>query len=293
MKKESAISIARRLQDPLSELVKIDSKSIGVGQYQHDVNEKKLDESLDFVVSKCVNNVGVNVNTASRSILKYISGLTKSNIDKIIEYREENGKVLSRDELIKKKVLTPKAYEQSIGFMRIIDGTNPMDVTSIHPESYGTASKLLDMYGFGINDLGSKKLNDVLGAINIKEVSEKLGTDIYTLEDIIKCFSKPNRDFRDDFDKPLLKSDILKIEDLKVGMELSGTVRNVVDFGAFIDIGLHDDGLVHISKMTDKYIKHPSEVVSVGDIVTCYVDDISLKKNRVSLSLINPNSIKN
>ena len=293
VEKRSAISIARRLQDPLSELVKIDSKSIGVGQYQHDVNEKKLDESLDFVVSKCVNNVGVNVNTASRSILKYISGLTKSNIDKIIEYREENGKVLSRDELMKKKVLTPKAYEQSIGFMRIIDGTNPMDVTSIHPESYGTASKLLDMYGFGINDLGSKKLNDVLGAINIKEVSEKLGTDIYTLEDIIKCFSKPNRDFRDDFDKPLLKSDILKIEDLKVGMELSGTVRNVVDFGAFIDIGLHDDGLVHISKMTDKYIKHPSEVVSVGDIVTCYVDDISLKKNRVSLSLINPNSIKN
>lgn len=293
VEKRSAISIARRLQDPLSELVKIDSKSIGVGQYQHDVNEKKLDESLDFVVSKCVNNVGVNVNTASRSILKYISGLTKSNIDKIIEYREENGKVLSRDELMKKKVLTPKAYKQSIGFMRIIDGTNPMDVTSIHPESYGTASKLLDMYGFGINDLGSKKLNDVLGAINIKEVSEKLGTDIYTLEDIIKCFSKPNRDFRDDFDKPLLKSDILKIEDLKVGMELSGTVRNVVDFGAFIDIGLHDDGLVHISKMTDKYIKHPSEVVSVGDIVTCYVDDISLKKNRVSLSLINPNSIKN
>lgn len=293
VEKRSAISIARRLQDPLSELVKIDSKSIGVGQYQHDVNEKKLDESLDFVVSKCVNNVGVNVNTASRSILKYISGLTKSNIDKIIEYREENGKVLSRDELMKKKVLTPKAYEQSIGFMRIIDGTNPMDVTSIHPESYGTASKLLDMYGFGINDLGSKKLNDVLGAINIKEVSEKLGTDIYTLEDIIKCFSKPNRDFRDDFDKPLLKSDILKIEDLKVGMELYGTVRNVVDFGAFIDIGLHDDGLVHISKMTDKYIKHPSEVVSVGDIVTCYVDDISLKKNRVSLSLINPNLIKN
>ena len=161
-----------------------------------------------------------------------------------------------------------------------------MDVTSIHPESYGTASKLLDMYGFGINDLGSKKLNDVLGAINIKEVSEKLGTDIYTLEDIIKCFSKPNRDFRDDFDKPLLKSDILKIEDLKVGMELSGTVRNVVDFGAFIDIGLHDDGLVHISKMTDKYIKHPSEIVSVGDIVTCYVDDVSLEKGKVSLSLL-------
>ncbi len=293
VEKRSAISIARRLQDPLSELVKIDSKSIGVGQYQHDVNEKKLDESLNFVVSKCVNNVGVNINTASRSILRYVSGLTKSSIDKIVKYRESHGKIISRDELIKNKILTPKTYEQSIGFMRIIDGSNPMDVTSIHPESYEIACRLLDMYGFGIGDLGSKKLNDVLESIDVNDVSIKLGTDVYTLEDIIKCLSKPNRDFRDDFDKPLLKSDILKIEDLRVGMELSGTVRNVVDFGAFIDIGLHDDGLVHISKMTDKYIKHPSEIVSVGDIVTCYVDDISLEKNRVGLSLINPNMVKN
>lgn len=293
VEKRSAISIARRLQDPLSELVKIDSKSIGVGQYQHGVNEKKLDESLDFVVSKCVNNVGVNINTASSSILKYISGLTNSSIDKIIKYRENHGKIVSRDELIKNKVLSPKTYEQSIGFMRIIDGSNPMDVTSIHPESYNISLKLLNMYEFNVTDLGSKKLNDILNNVDINRVSSSLGTDIYTLQDIIKCLSKPNRDFRDDFDKPLLKSDVLKIEDLKVGMELSGTVRNVVDFGAFVDIGLHDDGLVHISKMTDKFIKHPSEVVAVGDIVTCYVDDISLERNRVSLSLINPNLVKN
>ena len=292
VEKRSAISIARRLQDPLSELVKIDSKSIGVGQYQHDVNEKKLDESLDFVVSKCVNNVGVNINTASPSILKYVSGLNKSSIEKIINYREGNGKIKSRLELLKNKVLTPKAYEQSIGFMRVIDGDNVMDVTPIHPESYKTAVKLLNDLNLSLDDIGSKNLVDKLSGIDIEEYANNNNVDIYTIKDIVECLKKPNRDFRDDFDKPLLKSDILKIEDLKVGMELSGTVRNVVDFGAFIDIGLHDDGLVHISKMTDKFIKHPSEIVSVGDIVTCYVDDISLDKNRVSLSLINPNLIK-
>ena len=293
VEKRSAISIARRLQDPLSELVKIDSKSIGVGQYQHDVNEKKLDESLDFVVSKCVNNVGVNINTASPSILKYVSGLNKSSIEKIINYREGNGKIKSRLELLKNKVLTPKAYEQSIGFMRVIDGDNVMDVTPIHPESYKTAVKLLNDLNLSLDDIGSKNLVDKLSGIDIEEYANNNNVDIYTIKDIVECLKKPNRDFRDDFDKPLLKSDILKIEDLKVGMELSGTVRNVVDFGAFIDIGLHDDGLVHISKMTDKFIKHPSEIVSVGDIVTCYVDDISLDKNRVSLSLINPNLVKN
>ena len=293
VEKRSAISIARRLQDPLSELVKIDSKSIGVGQYQHDVNEKKLDESLDFVVSKCVNNVGVNINTASPSILKYVSGLNKSSIEKIINYREGNGKIKSRLELLKNKVLTPKAYEQSIGFMRVIDGDNVMDVTPIHPESYKTAVKLLNDLNLSLDDIGSKNLVDKLSGIDIEEYANNNNVDIYTIKDIVDCLKKPNRDFRDDFDKPLLKSDILKIEDLKVGMELSGTVRNVVDFGAFIDIGLHDDGLVHISKMTDKFIKHPSEIVSVGDIVTCYVDDISLDKNRVSLSLINPNLVKN
>lgn len=293
VEKRSAISIARRLQDPLSELVKIDSKSIGVGQYQHDVNEKKLDESLDFVVSKCVNNVGVNINTASPSILKYVSGLNKSSIEKIINYREGNGKIKSRLELLKNKVLTSKAYEQSIGFMRVIDGDNVMDVTPIHPESYKTAVKLLNDLNLSLDDIGSKNLVDKLSGIDIEEYANNNNVDIYTIKDIVECLKKPNRDFRDDFDKPLLKSDILKIEDLKVGMELSGTVRNVVDFGAFIDIGLHDDGLVHISKMTDKFIKHPSEIVSVGDIVTCYVDDISLDKNRVSLSLINPNLVKN
>ncbi len=291
VEKRSAISIARRLQDPLSELVKIDSKSIGVGQYQHDVNEKKLDESLDFVVSKCVNNVGVNVNTASPSILKYISGLTKSSIDKILKYREEKGKIKSRDELISKRIVTPKVYEQSIGFMRVIGGDNPMDVTPIHPESYDTTIKLLEKLGFGIKDLGSDRLTKSLSSINIDNLSKELGVDKFTLEDIIKALEKPNRDYRDDFEKPILKSNILKIEDLVVGMELSGTVRNVVDFGAFIDIGLHEDGLAHISKLTDKYIKHPMEVVSVGDIVTCYVDKISLDKGKVSLSLIKPNTM--
>ena len=292
VEKRSAISIARRLQDPLSELVKIDSKSIGVGQYQHDVNEKRLDESLDFVVSKCVNNVGVNVNTASPSILKYISGLTKSSIDKILKYREEKGKIKSREELISKKIVTPKVYEQSIGFMRVIDGDNPMDITPIHPESYDTTIKLLEKLGFGIKDLGSDKLTKSLSSINIDSLSKELGVDKYTLEDIIKALEKPNRDYRDDFEKPILKSNILKLEDLTVGMELSGTVRNVVDFGAFIDIGLHEDGLAHISKLTDKYIKHPMEVVSVGDIVTCYVDKISLDKGKVSLSLIKPTLVK-
>lgn len=293
VEKRSAISIARRLQDPLSELVKIDSKSIGVGQYQHDVNEKKLDESLDFVVSKCVNNVGVNINTASPSILKYISGLTKNAIDKIIKYREENGKIKSRNELIKGKVLSAKVYEQSIGFMRVIDGDNPMDVTPIHPESYDVANNLLKKLGYDIKDIGSIELSNKLSSIDIENISKELNIDNYTIEDIIKSLEKPNRDFREDFEKPILKSDILKIEDLCEGMELMGTVRNVVDFGAFIDIGLHEDGLVHISKLTDKYVKHPMEVVSVGDIVTCYVDKIFTDKGKVSLSLINPNFSKN
>ena len=293
VEKRSAISIARRLQDPLSELVKIDSKSIGVGQYQHDVNEKKLDESLDFVVSKCVNSVGVNINTASASILKYISGLTKSSIDKIIKYREEKGKIKSRVDLIKGKILSPKVFEQSIGFMRIIDGDNPMDVTPIHPESYEATNKLLDSMGYSVSDIGSVELSNKLNMINKGKASNELGIDLYTMEDIIKSLEKPNRDFRDDFEKPILKSDILKIEDLCEGMELMGTVRNVVDFGVFIDIGLHEDGLAHISKLTDKYIKHPMEVVSVGDIVTCYVDKIFKDKGKVSLSLINPKFNKN
>lgn len=289
VEERSAISIGRRLQDPLSELVKIDPKSIGVGQYQHDVNQKRLNESLDFVVEKSVNLVGVNVNTASPSILKYISGLTKTNIDKIVKYREENGKIMTREELLKKKVLSAKAYEQSIGFMRVIDGKNLLDKTPIHPESYNATLNLLNSVNMTVEDIGTIKLNMLLDNLDIEKYSKENDIDIFTLEDIIKCLKQPNRDFRDDFEKPLLKSDILDIKDLKVGMELQGTVRNVVDFGAFIDIGLHDDGLAHISKLTKEYIKHPLEVLNVGDIVTCYVDKIDLERQKVNLTLINPN----
>ena len=290
VEKRSAVSIARRLQDPLNELVKIDPKSIGVVQYQHDVSQKKLAESLDFTVTKCVNNVGVNINTASPSILKYISGLTKTSIDKIIKYREENGKIKSREELKKKKLLNDKVYEQSIGFMRVIDGDNPLDKTNIHTESYDKTLKLLNHLSLTTNDLGTEKLIKELDKLNVSDTSKLLDIDIYTLNDIIESLKQPNRDFRDDYDIPLLKSDILTIDNLKLGMKLEGTVRNVVDFGAFIDIGLHNDGLVHISKITNKFIKHPSEVLSVGDIVTCYVIDINKDKEKVSLSLIDPNN---
>ena len=291
VEERSAISIGRRLQDALSELVKIDSKSIGVGQYQHDVNQKKLNESLDFVVSKAVNLVGVNINTASPSILKYVSGLTKTTIDKIVKYREENGKILSREEILKKKLVSEKVYEQAIGFMRVIDGNNILDKTPIHPESYDTTLELLASLGLSTKDIGSEELVKKLDELNIVEYCEEHKVDNYTLEDIVKCLKQPNRDFRDDFPKPLLKSDILRLEDLKRGMELQGTVRNVVDFGVFIDIGLHDDGLAHISKLTKDYIKHPMEVVNVGDIVNCFVYDIDVKRQKVSLSLINPEEI--
>ena len=286
VEKRSAISIGRRLQDSLSELVKIDPKSIGVGLYQHDVTPKKLDNSLDFVVTKVVNQVGVNINTASRSILKYISGLNKKAIDTIIENREKLGKIKSRKEIEKMKGITPKVYVQSIGFMRIIDGDNPLDKTSIHPERYSDVIKFLDSLGLSLNDIGTTKLQEKLSEVNINSESEKLGIDKYTLKDIVDDLMKPNRDPRDNMPKPLLKSDVLHIEDLHVGDKLQGTVRNVVDFGVFIDIGVHNDGLAHISKLTDRYIKHPSEVVSVGDIVDCYVIDISLEKQKVSLSLL-------
>ena len=290
VEKRSAISIARRLQDPLNELVKIDPKSIGVGQYQHDVSQKKLSESLDFTVSKCVNNVGVNINTASPSILKYISGLTKTAIDKIIKYREENGKIKSREELKKKKLLSDKVYEQSIGFMRVIDGDNKLDETNIHTESYDKTLELLKYINFDIKDIGSKELITKLDTLDIQKISKELNIDNYTLTDIIESLKKPNRDYRENYDMPILKSDILTIDNLTLNMCLEGTVRNVVDFGAFIDIGLHNDALVHISKITNKYIKHPSEVLSVGDIVKCYVIDIQKEKEKVSLSLIDPNN---
>ena len=286
VEKRSAISIARRLQDALSELVKIDPKSIGVGLYQHDVTPKKLDESLDFVVTKTVNQVGVNINTASPSLLSYVSGMNKKAIEAIIEERNRKGKITSREEIKKIKGITPKVYEQSIGFMRIIDGSNPLDKTSIHPESYKETENLLQSLNLTVNDIGTDKLKELLSNFNINEYCEKLKIDKYTLTDIVNDLQKPNRDPRDNMPKPLLRGDILHIEDLRIGTKLQGTVRNVVDFGVFIDIGLHNDGLAHISKLTNKYIKHPSEVVSVGDIVDCYVTDISVEKEKVSLSLI-------
>ncbi len=286
VEKRSAVSIGRRLQDPLSELVKIPPDGIGVGLYQHDVSQKKLSDNLDFVVSKTVNSVGVNVNTASSSILKYVSGITKRNIDKIIEYRDSKGRINNRKEI--EKLLSDKVYEQAIGFLRITEGDNILDSTGIHPESYKIALDLLKSLDMDLSDVGSKELIEKLDKINLDEYKERLNTDIYTLEDVIKSLKSPSRDPRDEMPQPLLKSDVLELSDLRVGMKLQGTVRNVVDFGAFIDIGLHEDGLVHISKITDKYIKHPSEVLSVGDIVDCYVEEIKLDKKKVSLSLIEP-----
>lgn len=284
VEKRSAVSIGRRLQDPLSELVKIPPSGIGVGLYQHDIPEKKLSDNLDFIVSKTVNSVGVNINTASKSLLKYVSGITKRYIDRIVDYKNSHGKFKNRKEL--ENILSDKVYEQSIGFLRITDGDNVLDSTSIHPESYPIVLKLLNKINMKLDDIGSKELINKLDGVNIEKLSLELNTDKYTLEDVIKSLKKPNRDPRDNMPQPILKSDILELKDLKVGMKLQGTVRNVVDFGAFIDIGLHEDGLVHISKITDRYISHPSEVLSVGDIVDCYVDEIKLDKNKVSLSLI-------
>ena len=286
VEKRSAISIGRRLQDSLSELVKIDPKSIGVGLYQHDVTPKKLDESLNFVVTKVVNQVGVNVNTASSSLLSYVSGMTKKSIDAILNERDLKGKFTSREEIKKLKGITPKVYEQAIGFIRIPDGVNPLDKTSIHPESYEVTKKLLESIGMNLNDIGTDKLKEKLDSIDIDKVCLDIKTDKYTLKDIIEDLEKPGRDLRDNMPKPILKSDVLTLDDLHIGDKLQGTVRNVVDFGVFIDIGLHNDGLAHISKLTNKYIKHPSEVVSVGDIVDCYVIDINKEKEKVSLSLI-------
>jgi len=286
VEERSAISIARRLQDPLSELVKIEPKSIGVGMYQHDVSPQKLDSTLNFIVEKAVNTVGVNINTASKSLLTYVSGLTKKTIEKIIDYRESKGKIITREELLKNKVLSEKVYEQSIGFMRILDGNNVLDKTSIHPESYTITKKLLDTLNLKIEDIGKEDFINKLNSVDVEYLKNELNSDIYTIEDIIKSLKAPGRDPRDEFAKPLLKSDILKLEDLSVGMHLQGTVRNVVDFGVFVDIGIKNDGLVHISEITDKYIKHPSEVLSVGDIVDCYVLEIFKEKNKVALTML-------
>ena len=284
VEKRSAISIGRRLQDALSELVKIDPKSIGVGLYQHDVTPKKLDESLDFVVTKAVNQVGVNVNTASPSLLKYVSGMNKKAIDELISYRDNFGKIKSRDEIKKIKGISDKVFEQSVGFMRILDGTNPLDKTSIHPENYKDVLSLLKFLDLSVNDIGTDKLRSKLSDININDCN--LDIDKYTFEDIKKSLMQPSRDPRDSLPRPILKSDILHVSDLHVGDKLQGTVRNVVDFGLFIDVGLHNDCLAHISKLTDKYLRHPSQMFSVGDIVDCYVIGIDKDREKVSLSLI-------
>ncbi len=275
VEQRSAVSIARRVIDPLNELVKIEPKSIGVGLYQHDVTKKKLDDSLLFTVKKVVNSVGVNINTASEAILKYVSGLTKSNIEKILSYRDKKGVIKSRLELLKNKILSEKAYEQAIGFLRVFDGDNPLDKTSIHPESYNLALNILNDYGFDINDIGLDKL---------KVIEKKENEPTYN--DIVLSLQSPIRDPRDEIEKPVLRKDVLKIENLEVGMKLQGTVRNVIDFGIFIDIGLKNDGLAHISELSKEYIRHPSELFSVGDIVTCYVLDILKEKNKVSLTLL-------
>ena len=284
VEKRSAISIGRRVQDPLSELVKIDPKSIGVGEYQHDVNQTNLSDALDFTVSKIVNEVGVNINTASDSILKYISGLNKKCIDNIQKFKKLHS-FKNREEIKTISGISDKVYQQCIGFLRINDGDNPLDKTKIHPESYEITLKLLDYLKLDMNNKNEEFIKN-LQNINIKDISDKLNTDIYTIEDIIKELITPGLDPRDALDDVLLKSDILTIDDLKIGMELTGTVRNVVSFGAFVDIGLHNDGLIHISKLSKDYVSNPLDVIHVGDIITCHVDKIDKEKEKVNLSLI-------
>ena len=280
----SAASIARRIQDPLAELVKIDPKSIGVGQYQHDMNQKKLSDALTGVVEDCVNKVGVDLNTASAALLEYISGINKTLAKNIVEYRETNGRFKNRKQLLKVPKLGPKAYEQCAGFLRILNGENPLDATSVHPESYEITNKLLDKLGFSVSDIKTGlKLSDMIK--DKKKLSSELSVGELTLSDILKELEKPGRDPREDSPKPALRSDVLSLEDLREGMILKGTIRNVIDFGAFVDIGVHQDGLVHISQICEQYIKHPLEKVSVGDIVEVKVLSIDMAKKRIALTM--------
>ncbi len=288
VEERSAVSIARRLQDPLAELVKIDPKSVGVGQYQHDVSQKKLSESLTFVVETTVNKVGVNVNTASPSLLQYVAGLSKAVANNIVKKREEEGKFNNRKQLKKIPRLGAKTYEQAIGFLRIIDGAEPLDQTGIHPEHYDEVKSLLKKMGFTSGDIGTKELKEALANLDLANVSEELGIGELTLKDIVDALVRPSRDPRDEVPAPLLRKDVLKLEDLKAGMELQGTVRNVVDFGAFVDIGVKQDGLVHISKLSNKFVKHPLDIVSVGDVVTVWVDGVDHNKGRVALTMLPP-----
>ena len=285
VEKRSAISIGRRVQDPLSELVKIDPKSIGVGEYQHDVNQKELSEALDFTVAKIVNEIGVNINTASQSILRYISGLTKKTIDSILKFREKKN-FTNREEVKALPGFSDKVYEQAIGFLRIIDGDNALDKTRIHPESYDLTWKILKVLGLDLKDFGTEAFNETLKKADATTLANDLDADTYTVADILDELQHPGQDYRDKLDDIVLKSDVLSINDLKEGMELKGTVRNVTSFGAFVDIGLHDDGLVHISKMSKSFVKNPNDILSVGDIVTVYVCGIDLEKEKVQLSLI-------
>ncbi|WP_320938037.1 Tex family protein [Enterocloster lavalensis] len=282
----SAVSIARRLQDPLSELVKIDPKSIGVGQYQHDMNQKRLGEALGGVVEDCVNKVGVDLNTASASLLEYISGISKALAKNIVAYREENGAFSNRRQLLKVAKLGPKAFEQCAGFMRILGGENPLDATSVHPESYKAAGALLEKLGYKPEELKAGGLSGIRGKVrDYRKMAAELGVGEITLRDIVSELEKPARDPRDEMPRPILRTDVMDMKDLKPGMVLKGTVRNVIDFGAFVDIGVHQDGLVHISQMTDRYIKHPLEAVSVGDVVDVKVLGVDLAKNRISLTM--------
>ncbi|MCM3164843.1 Tex family protein [Metabacillus litoralis] len=286
VEERSAVSIARRLQDPLAELVKIDPKSVGVGQYQHDVSQKKLNESLTFVVETVVNQVGVNVNTASSSLLQYVAGLSKAVANNVVKKREELGRFSNRKQLKDIPRLGAKTYEQCIGFLRVLDGDHPLDRTSIHPERYGEVEKLLKQLNVSLADLGSEELKDKVKNLSLQETADVLSIGELTLKDICDALIRPERDPRDEVAKPLLKKDVLKLEDLQQGMELQGTVRNVVDFGAFVDIGVKQDGLVHISKLSRSFVKHPLDVVSVGDVVTVWVDDVDFKKGRVALTML-------
>jgi len=288
VEERSAVSIARRLQDPLAELVKIDPKAVGVGQYQHDVSQKQLDAKLDIVVETAVNKVGVNVNTASAALLEHIAGLTKTTAANVVAYRDENGKFTNRSQLKKVPRLGPKAFEQAVGFLRIVDGKNPLDGTDIHPESYEFAEKILEKIQAKKVEIGTEKVEQALSALDKNALSTELGIGIETLELIFAGLTKPGRDPREEVDPPILRSDVLSMEDIQVGMELQGTIRNVVDFGAFVDIGVKQDGLVHISRMKKGFVKHPSDVVAVGDIVTVWVTEIDIKKGRVSLSMLPP-----
>ena len=286
VEERSAVSIGRRVQDPLAELVKIDPKSIGVGQYQHDVSQKKLTESLDFVVETAVNQVGVNVNTASAELLAHVAGLSKTTARNVVTLRNELGTYTSRTQLKKVPRLGAKTYEQSIGFLRVIDGKNPLDRTPIHPESYGHTKQLLERVGCTIEDIGTEKLQSALKDVDVKGIAAELDVGEMTLRDIIDALNKPERDPRDDFPQPILKQNVLTLEDLQQGMELQGTVRNVVDFGVFVDVGVGQDGLVHISKMANKFVKHPMDIVSVGDVVTVWVEEVDEQRGRIALTMI-------